>query len=232
LKDSLEKKGSTVVTRYLPSPNVGAPTEELQAQVTELETENEAIRDTVRDLREQNEIIIQDAKDLRKEVVEVKKENQRLTQQVLQLNRTNSRLQQRMDRLLVEGFRASDFKISLYRDDDGDKLTTKAGKVRSLEVAFSLNDVAEQFHGEKVFYLVLTDPTGAPITGQSPIKVTTSVRGQEMQLPALARIDRTVKDAQRFLIGVPLEDRLIAGNYKARIITDVGMVGTAGFTVE
>ncbi|MEL7161256.1 MAG: hypothetical protein AAFN92_10910, partial [Bacteroidota bacterium] len=134
--------------------------------------------------------------------------------------------------LLVQGFRATDFKVSLFRDEAGDKLTTKAGKVRSLAVAFSLNNVSEAFHGDKAFYLVLTDPTGAPIIGQSPIKVTTSVRGQEMQLPALARIDRTVSDTQRFLIDVPLEDRLVAGSYKARIITDVGMVGAAGFTVE
>ena len=232
-----------MITRYLPGDTVRieGPTigpSELRNKEAQLVDRNNELEDTVDVLLEVNERfdrvskeLEQENQKLEEELTVVKADNKRLVSENLQLTDLNQRMQERMDRMSVAGLRATGFQVALLKDEAG-KLTSKASKVRGLQVSFDMENVPESHQGRRSLYLVVTNKAGNPVLGANPVKAKVPVNRNTVELLALTGRDVELTGRQRVALKQDLQQKLDPGNYRIQVFSDLGLVGTAGFTVE
>lgn len=178
---------------------------------------------------------------LRKENDDLRNENTRLTQENTQLKGEREELSGQVSALAKQledqirktqsaSFRATSFRVELERR--GDKLTTKARRLREINVSFDLADVPPNFQGPEKLYLVITDEKGNPIKTDNPIKATVYAPTGPVEIMALQSKAVVIQQTQRFSFTYKLDDRVKAGNYVVAIYCDKGLLGASSFRVS
>ncbi|MFN4081174.1 MAG: hypothetical protein ACK4NS_09755 [Saprospiraceae bacterium] len=178
---------------------------------------------------------------LRKENDDLRAENTRLTQENTQLKGEREELSGQVSTLAKQleeqirktqsaSFRATSFRVELERR--GDKLTTKARRLREINVSFDLADVPANFQGPEKLYLVITDEKGNPIKADNPIKATVYAPTGPVEIMALQSKSVVIQQTQRFSFTYKLDDRVKAGNYVVAIYCDKGLLGASSFRVS
>ncbi|WP_116125998.1 hypothetical protein [Lewinella sp. IMCC34183] len=183
----------------------------LETSITELETENQT-------LRESNVA-------LRRDLSTAKTEAYEATKVADNLSRMNESMEADLERMTLGAFRASAMQVDLLRKNGSN--TANASRARRITVSFDLTDVPREYLGVRPIYLVLTDERATPVISDNPVRAKSVVNGAEKDIIALEGRDVNLERNQRLTFTHELDDKLAEGFYRAEIYTDVGMLGSA-----
>jgi hypothetical protein len=196
--------------------NLRAQIEELIAVKTELQGAIAAVQAENDSLKMVTGILTQDLNVAREE-----------NQALANLNQT---IQEEVKRLTLANFKASAFRVDTEQRND--KVSTKAKRIREINVSFDLTNVPAEYQGVRPLYLTVTDDKGVPINVANPIRTKVVVNDQAMDLIAVKSKDVNVGDNQRLSFNYELEDKLKPGFYRASVYTDVGLLGASSFQLR
>ncbi|MBL7804956.1 MAG: hypothetical protein JNL02_14545 [Saprospiraceae bacterium] len=197
---------------------------ELRAQVAALQQAKTELETVVTLLRTENEQLKAENERLAGENEQLRGQNTELGQQVSELSQ---KLEDQIRKTHSAKFKASAFRVEVERR--GEKLTTKARKVRNLTVSFDLADVPEAFQGPQKLYLVIADDRGAPIASANPIKATVDAPSGAVQIVAQQAKAVALGPTQRLSFSYKLDEKLKKGSYVAAIYCDKGLLGVSSF---
>lgn len=178
---------------------------------------------------------------LQTENAQLKDENARLTTENTDLKGQNTQLNDKMEGMAKQleeqirktqsaNFRATSFRVEMERR--GDKLTTRAKKVREIFVSFDLADVPEPFQGPQKLYLVISNDKGNPIPSTNPTKATIAAPTGPVEIQAQLVKQVVLETTQRQSFSYKLDERLVAGSYVAAIYCDKGLLGASTFRLQ
>jgi DNA repair exonuclease SbcCD ATPase subunit len=151
-------------------------------------------------------------------------------EEIQQLNNIRQTIEDENDRLTLENFKASAFQVEFEKGND--KVTAKAGKVKTIRTSFDLTSVPEEFQGMRTLYLTITDDKGTPIQATNPISAKTVVNNQEMDIIAVKAKDVDITKDQRLTFTYDLEEKLDPGYYRVAIYTDIGLLGASSMRLR
>ncbi len=197
---------------------------ELRVQVAALQNAKTEMETVVTLLRSENEQLKAENARLAGENDTLKSQNAQLDQQVSDLSR---KLEDQIRKTQSAKFKATAFRVEVERR--GDKLTTRAKKVRALDVSFDLADVPENFQGLQKLYLVIADDRGTPIASANPIRVTVDAPSGPVQIVAQQAKAVAIGPTQRLSFSFKLDEKLKKGSYVAAIYCDLGLLGVSSF---
>lgn len=190
-----------------------AQIEALQKAKTEYETiigllqqENEALKSENSALKGQNEALSAENLQLSNEVSDLAKKLED------QIRRTHS-----------AAFKASAFRVEVEKRND--KLTTRARRVRELNISFDLADVPEPYRGQQKLYLAITNDTGQPIADKANTPVSIDAPLQKVNITAQASKLVVLDVTQRINFNYAIDEKLGKGNYVVAIYCDKGLLG-------
>ncbi|MEM7571400.1 MAG: hypothetical protein AAF433_00815 [Bacteroidota bacterium] len=206
--------------------------EQVQVGIQSLTSERDAALNAQQEISSTLDEVVEEKEELAAELTVAQEENEQLEAQQLQLTQLSERMRRRLEEMSVSDLGATDFQVSLLKDVNG-RLTTRANQVKQITVSFLLNNVPERYQGRQGLFLVVTDSSGNPVTGEHPIKVQSRINGNVVELLALTGKDADLTDMQRVTFNQQLNWRALrAGNYRVQVFTNFGLLGTAGFAVE
>lgn len=200
---------------------------ELRAQVAALQKSKTELETVVALLRGENEQLKDENARLAGENEELRGKNEQLDEQVSDLGR---KLEDQIRKTQSAKFKATAFRVEVERR--GDRLTTRAKKVRQLNVSFDLADVPEAFQGPQKLYLVIADERGTPIASANPVKTTVDAPSGAVQIVAQQAKAVAVGVTQRLSFSYKLDERLKKGSYVAAIYCDKGLLGVSSFRLN
>ncbi len=214
-KESLVQQIKTQSTRDVNS--LRGQVESLQAAKTEMET-------IINLLRAENS-------QLKNENVALKGENAALKGSkdslAAEVNSLSDKLADQIRRTQSATFKATSFRVEIEKKNN--KLTTRARRVREINVTFDLVDVPDQYLGEQKLYLVITDEKGKPIASTNPTKVTVKAPSGSVEITACAYKSSFLKKTNRESFAYKLEEKIQKGNYVVAIYCEHGLLGVASF---
>lgn len=178
---------------------------------------------------------------LRGENDALKDENKRLTGEVLNLRGSNDALSGKVEGLAKQLeeqirktqsaiFKASSFRVTPTRRND--KLTTKAKRVRAIDVSFDLANVPVTYQGTQKVYLVITDEKGQTIICEAPVKATVHAPTGPIDITAQQIKTVVLTEVQRLSFSYKFDDRLKSGAYVVAIYSDQGLLGASSFRLS
>lgn len=197
---------------------------ELRAQVAALQRAKTELETVVALLRSENEQLKAENEQLAGENEQLRGQNEQLDQQVSELGK---KLEDQIRKTHAAKFKATAFRVEVERR--GDRLTTRAKKVRQLNVSFDLADVPEEFQGPQKLYLVIADERGTPIAAANPVRATVEAPSGPVQIVAQQSKAVAVGPTQRLSFSYKLDERLKKGSYVAAIYCDKGLIGVSSF---
>lgn len=252
LKANLEKEVDSLKQEYFAvaeeNENLSGSLSEAQSRMADLEkalkSEKNKSASQVNNLRAQIEELIAVKTELQGAIAAVQAENDSLkmvtgiltqdlnvareeNQALANLNQT---IQEEVKRLTLANFKASAFRVDTEQRND--KVSTKAKRIREINVSFDLTNVPAEYQGVRPLYLTVTDDKGVPINVANPIRTKVVVNDQAMDLIAVKSKDVNVGDNQRLSFNYELEDKLKPGFYRASVYTDVGLLGASSFQLR
>jgi regulator of replication initiation timing len=208
-----------VIIRRIKSSNT-KELNELRQQVDQLVT-----------LKTEYETIIQV---LRTENDQLRNENTRLSNENLQLrtekDQLSRQLEDQMRKTQSATFKATAFRVELQRKND--KLSTKAKKIREIDVSFDLIDVPPNYQGPSTLYMVITDEQGKPIPSDNPVRATVYAPTGPVDISAQMVKQVILESTQRLSFTYSLEDKLKSGNYVIAIYGEKGLLGATSFRLS
>jgi len=171
----------------------------------------------------------------------LKDENKRLTGENLELKGNNTALSGKVEGLAQQleeqirktqsaVFRASSFRVTATRRNE--KLTTKAKRVRAIDVSFDLANVPASYQGTQKIYLVITDEKGQTIISEAPVKATVYAPTGPIDITAQQIKTVVLTEVQRLSFSYKFDDRLKSGAYVVAIYSDQGLLGAASFRLS
>lgn len=171
----------------------------------------------------------------------LKDENKRLSSEVSDLKGSNTALSGKVEGLAQQleeqirktqsaTFRASSFRVTATRRKD--KLTTKARRVRTIDVSFDLTNVPTNYQGAQKLYLVITDENGTAIIGEGLLKATVYPPTGPIEITAQQVKTAVLEEVQRLSFNYKFDDRLKSGTYVVAIYSDQGLLGAASFRLS
>lgn len=171
----------------------------------------------------------------------LKDENKRLAGENLELKGNNTALSGKVEGLAQQleeqirktqsaVFKASSFRVTATRRNE--KLTTKARRVRTIDVSFDLANVPANYQGTQKLYLVITDEKGRPIVGEGPVKATVYAPTGPIDITAQQVKSAVLEEMQRLSFNYKFDDRLQSGAYVVAIYSDQGLLGAASFRLS
>lgn len=189
----------------------------LKAQKTEFET-------IIKLLSTENETLRKENTALKTENAELKGTTEKLASERDDLAK---QLAEQIKKTQSAKFKASAFRVEVEKR--GDRLTTKAKKVREVGVSFDLADVPEQYQGAQKLYLVITDDKGVPIKTANPIKATIYAPAGDVEIIAANVRPVNLGETQRISFVQKIDDKLKKGNYVVAVYCDKGLLGASSF---
>lgn len=189
----------------------------MQQAKTELETVVSLLRSENAQLRAENQQLAGENEQLRGD-------KEALSEKVSDLS---EKLEDQIRKTQSAKFKATAFRVEVEKK--GDKLTTRAKKVREIMVSFDLADVPETYQGPQKLYLVISDDKGRPIQSANPVKATIEAPSGPVEIIAQQVKTINIGEIQRLSFAYKLDDRLAKGSYIAAIYSEKGLLGISSF---
>lgn len=207
--------------------NTARTAKELRVQVEALQKAKTELETVMTLLRSENEQLKAENARLAGENEQLRGEKESLTGQVSDLSQ---KLEDQIRKTQSAKFKATSFRVEVEKR--GDKLTTRAKKVREISVSFDLADVPENYRGPQKLYLVITDEHGVPVSGLNPVKAT--VEAPTGAIPIIAQQVKNIilTNTQRLSFVHKLDERLRSGSYVAAIYGEKGLLGVSSFRLS
>lgn len=207
-----------------------AHAKEIKVRLDQMEELKVALEKDIATLRDENVALAASNHELNTELTATKDEVVNLNTKVMTLTAANSKLTNRLRTLAPAGFRADNFTVT--SEDRKDKMTTKGRKIDEVTVKFDLNNIPEEFQGNREIYLVLTEFNGNPVAVVPGKEVNLTFGDQPVNVRAadLEKID--LKERQSVTMSFEPTDDLNPGTYNVIVYADNGYLGSTGFLVS
>lgn len=203
---------------------------EIRGRLAKMEELKTALEKDIVSLREENTVLAASNTKLNTDLVSTREEVSTLNKQVMGLTQANEKLTSRLKIVAPAGFRADNFTVTSSTRND--KLTTKGKRIDQINVTFDLNNVPEEFQGNREIYLVLTEFNGNPVT-EVPGQNVNLTFGNEPVSVRAADLEKVVlKGRQSVTMSFKPTDDLEPGTYNLMVYSDNGYLGSTGFMVS
>jgi hypothetical protein len=117
-------------------------------------------------------------------------------------------------------------------EDRKDKVTTKGRKIDEVTVKFDLNNIPEEFQGNREIYLVLTEFNGNPVAVVPGKEVNLTFGDQPVNVRAADIEKADLKERQSVTMSFEPTDDLNPGTYNVIVYADNGYLGSTGLVVS
>ena len=205
---------------------IGALKQEIE-QLKQFRMEAEGF---IAQLKEENIALLAQNAELTETVGAVQSENEQLTAKGVALQVSNQDLQSSVSKLKAASVKATNFQVNLDRKSG--KNTIAAKKAKTVHVSFDMNNVPVEHQGAKTLYLVITDEVGTPVKVSNPVRARIDVNGKTTEFEAQQEKKITLAKDQNLNFTQNLEGKLKPGKYKATIYSEMGVMGSSGFTLS
>jgi regulator of replication initiation timing/cell division protein FtsB len=196
-------------------------------ELSQLSSQIEALQQAKTEFQTVIGLLQQENTALKSENSVLKGKNQELSSENMQLSTEVSELAKKLEdqirRTQSAVFKASAFRVEVEKRND--KLTTRAKRVRELNISFDLADVPEPFRGQKKLYLAISDENGKPIADAKSTPVTIDAPALKVNITAQSSKLVVLEETQRINFNYILDERLSTGNYVVAIYCDKGLLG-------
>lgn len=200
-----------------------ARSNDLQAQIQQLIEVRSRLENNITALQAENDSLRMRTGVLETDLARTQDERQALEE-------LNTSMQDEVNRLTLRNFKASAFSVDLRQKNS--KVTSKSGRIRTIDVAFDLTNVPERYQGVRPVYLVISDEQGNPIDIDNTISANANINGQDVPLKANQAKEVNISESQRLSFTYELQDKISAGFYRAAVFTDIGLLGASNFSVR
>ncbi len=197
--------------------------EGLRAQIQSLLAAKSELENQIVDLQTENEALREEAGLLKVDLSKAREDNLALAN----LNRT---MQSELDKLTLANFKATAFQVEVERRRS--KVTVKGRRAKRIKASFDLTNVPEKYQGVRPLYLVITDEKATPIQLENPIKAQVVVNGQANDIIAAEQKEVNIGANQRLSFSHELDKRLRKGYYRVIVYTDIGVLGASSFRMR
>jgi hypothetical protein len=205
-------------------------TTEIKARLAQMEELKVALEKDILTLKDENTMLTATNAQLTTDLVQTREEVSTLNKQVMTLTQANDKLTGRLKILAPAGFRADNFTVT--SETRRDKITTKGKKIDEITVTFDLNNIPEEFQGNREIYLVLTEFNGNPVA-VVPGKEVNLQFGNEPVSVRAADVEKVdLKARQAMSMSFSPTDDLNPGTYNLMVYADNGYLGSTGFLVS
>jgi len=203
---------------------------QIKARLAQMEELKVALERGILGLKEENASLAASNQELNTELTATKDEVSTLNSKVMSLTAANEKLTGRLKSVAPAGFRADNFTVTSATKKD--KLTTKGKKIDEITVTFDLNNIPEEYQGNRELYLVLTEFNGNPVASVPGKEVNLKFGTEPVHLRA-ADIEKTsLKARQSMSMSFEPTDNLNPGTYNVMVYADSGYLGSTGFLVS
>ncbi len=203
---------------------------EIKSRLAQMEELKVALEQDIVSLREENQSLVAGNLDLNTELASYKDEVNTLSKQVLSLTTANEKLTSRLRTVAPAGFRADNFTVTSATRKD--KLTTKGKKIDAITVTFDLNNIPEEYHGNRELYLVLTEFNGNTVQAVPGKEVNLKFGNEPVKVRAADVTQANLKSRQSMTMSFEPTDNLNPGTYNLMVYADNGYLGSTGFMVS
>jgi hypothetical protein len=207
-----------------------ANNEEIKGRLAQMEELKIALEQDIVNLKQENQSLAQGNNDLNTELSETKDQVNTLNKQVMSLTGANEQLTSRLKTVAPAGFRADNFTVT--SETKNNKLTTKGKKIDEISVSFDLNNIPEEFQGNREIYLVLTQFNGNPVDQVPGKDVNLKFGDQPVKVHAADLEKINLKGRQSMTMSFEPSDNLTPGTYNLMVYADNGYLGSTGFMVS
>lgn len=207
-----------------------ANNKQIKARLDQMEELKIALEKDIATLRDENVSLASSNHELNTELTATKDEVINLNTKVMSLTAANSKLTSRLKILAPAGFRADNFTVTSA--DRKDKLTTKGKRIEEITVKFDLNNIPDEFQGNREIYLVLTEFNGNPVAVVPGKEVNLTFGDQPVNVRAADLEKVNLKDRQSMTMSFEPTDDLNPGTYNVMVYADNGYLGSTGFLVS
>ncbi len=203
---------------------------QIKARLDQMEELKVALEKDIATLRDENVSLAASNHELNTELTATKDEVINLNIKVMSLTAASTKLTSRLKILAPAGFRADNFTVTSA--DRNDKQTTKGRRIDEITVRFDLNNIPDEFQGNREIYLVLTEFNGNPVA-VVPGKEVNLIFGDQPVNVRVADLEKVnLKDRQSMTMSFEPTDDLIPGTYNVMVYADNGYLGSTGFMVS
>ena len=207
-----------------------ANTEEIRARLAQMEELKNALERDILGLKEENASLATSNQELNTELSATKEEVTNLNSKVMSLTAANEKLTGRLRTVAPAGFRADNFTVTSATKKD--KVTTKGKKIDEITVTFDLNNIPEEYQGNRELYLVLTEFNGNPVAAVPGKEVSLKFGNEPVHLRAADIEKASLKARQSMSMSFEPTDDLNPGTYNLMVYSDNGYLGSTGFLVS
>src|SRR5688572_10032617 len=202
---------------------------QIKGRLDQMEALKVALEADIVSLRDANVTLVATNEQLNTELTTSKAEITTLNTQVMTLTSTNDKLTGRLRTLAPAGFRADNFTV--VSEDRKDNPTTKGRRIDEITVTFDLNNIPEEYQGNRELYLVLTEFNGNPVSvvPGKDVNLTFGNEAVNVRAADLEKVNLTSR--QSVTMSFEPTDNLLPGTYNLMVYADNGYLGSTGFRV-
>lgn len=207
-----------------------ANNEQIKTRLAQMEELKIALEQDILNLKTENQSLATGNAELNSELMSTKDEVSTLNKQVMSLTMANEKLTGRLRTLAPAGFRADNFTVTSANKRD--KITSKGKKIDEITVTFDLNNIPDEFQGNREIYLVLTEFNGNPVSEVPGKDVNLKFGNEPVQVRAADLEKVNLKSRQSMSMSFEPTDDLDPGTYNLMVYADNGYLGSTGFMVS
>jgi hypothetical protein len=207
-----------------------ANAKQIKARLDQMEALKTALEADIVSLRDANVTLTASNQQLNQELITSKEEISNLNTKVMSLTSANDKLTGRLRSLAPAGFRADNFTV--VSSDRRDNPTTKGKRIDEITVTFDLNNIPEEYQGNRELYLVLTEFNGNPVSVVPGKDVNLNFGTQAVNVRAADLETVTLTNRQSVTMSFEPTDDLNPGTYNLMVYADNGYLGSTGFRVS
>lgn len=207
-----------------------ANAKQIKARLDQMEALKVALEADIVSLRDANVSLASTNQQLSTDLTASRDEVSTLNTQVMSLTTANDKLTGRLRTLAPAGFRADNFTV--VSADRKDNPTTKGKRIDEITVTFDLNNIPEEYQGNRELYLVLTEFNGNPVSVVPGKDVNLTFGNEAVNVRAADLESVNLTNRQSVTMSFEPTDNLIPGTYNLMVYADNGYLGSTGFRVS
>jgi predicted RNase H-like nuclease (RuvC/YqgF family) len=203
---------------------------EIKNRLAQMEDLKVALEKDIENLKAENSTLAKGNADLNLELTQTKDQVATLNTQVMTLTSANEKLTSRLKTIAPAGFRADNFTVT--SETKNNKITSKGKKIDEITVSFDLNNIPEEFQGNREIYLVLTEFNGNPVEEVPGKDVNLQIGDTPVKVHAADLEKVNLKGRQNVKMSFEPSEDLTPGTYNLMVYADNGYLGSTGFLVS